>query len=114
MLNLKQYQDFVWGLASDQSKEDFRSQLATAGLGLGGEAGEVADHAKKVLFQGKEFKRDDFIDELGDVLWYITFAATMCETSLSEIMNGNVSKLKDRYKYGKFTVEEFHAKELSD
>lgn len=110
-MNFREYQNFVWELASEESRQDFKSQLGTSGLGLAGESGEVADIAKKVLFQGKDFDRDDFIDELSDVLWYLAFAATMCETSLEEIMQVNVAKLQDRYKGGKFSVEEFQAKE---
>jgi NTP pyrophosphatase (non-canonical NTP hydrolase) len=112
-MNFKEYQEFVWEIASETSRQDFEHQIGTAGLGLAGEAGEVADIAKKVLFQGKEFDREDFISEAGDVLWYLAFAATMCETSLEEIMNGNVTKLQDRFKSGKFSVEEFQAKEAA-
>lgn len=110
-MNFREYQEFVWELASEDSRQDFKNQLGTAGLGLAGEAGECADIAKKVLFQGKNFDRDEFVDELSDVLWYMAFAATMCEISLEEIMQVNIAKLKDRYKGGKFSVEEFQAKE---
>lgn len=111
--NFEEYQEFVWKLASDVSKSDFEHQLGTAGLGLAGESGEVADLIKKVLFQGKKFDKEKFIDELSDVMWYMSFAASVAGVTMEDVMQVNVKKLSDRYKSGKFTQKEFEKKEAS-
>ena len=114
-MKFKEYEAFVMGLMSPESVKDFNSALATAGLGLSGEAGEVSDEVKKILFHGKECSQesiDHFVKELGDILFYVQFMAKkVCNVTLKEVMLRNVAKLSDRYKTGKFSVEEFKAKE---
>jgi NTP pyrophosphatase (non-canonical NTP hydrolase) len=114
-MELKDYQEFVCGLMSPTSVVDMKSKLAVAGLGLTGEAGEVADICKKLLFHEMPFTEDirmKLIKELGDSLFYLTFAAVMvCGVSLQEILDANVEKLQDRYKTGTFSVSEFMDKE---
>ena len=73
-------------------------------LGLNGEAGEVADHIKKVRFQGHEMNKAHLADELGDILWYIAIMSEGLGFTLSEVMEMNVEKLKKRYPDG-FSVE---------
>lgn len=113
-MSLKDYEDWVTAKMSSESMKDFNAKIGTAGLGLGGEGGECADLAKKVLFHGMDFTdevRQKFIKELGDAFFYLAFAARhVCNVSLQEVMNKNVEKLDARYKEG-FTVEEFMAKE---
>ena len=110
-----EYCDFVTGLVSEKSMKDFESKLNTAGLGMAGEAGEVADVAKKVLFHGMEWNeevRQKFAKEVSDLLWYIAFASRhVLGMTIEEIVDINVKKLKDRYKSGKFSTEEFMIKE---
>jgi NTP pyrophosphatase (non-canonical NTP hydrolase) len=114
-MNLHEYEEFVIGLISPFSSKDFEAKLATAGLGLAGEAGEFADHAKKILFHGKEMTeeiRQEMIKELSDSMFYLAFAAReVCGVSLQDVIDANVAKLSARYKDQKFTVEEFMAKE---
>jgi NTP pyrophosphatase (non-canonical NTP hydrolase) len=43
--------------------------LAVAGLGIAGEAGEVADLIKKEIGHGHPVDRQKILGELGDVLW---------------------------------------------
>ena len=75
-------------------------QLANVGLGLAGEAGEVADTLKKHLFHAHPLDRDALAKELGDCLWYVAGAATALGLSLGEIAAGNVEKLRRRYPDG--------------
>ena len=70
-------------------------------LGLAEEAGEVAGLMKRVL---RNFPKDigratreEFIDEMGDVLWYLTACSIYHGTSLEEIWEHKVKKLKERY-----------------
>lgn len=75
-------------------------QAANVGLGLAGEAGEVADLLKKHLCHGHELDRDRLVDELGDVCWYIARACNLFDLSLEQVLVGNIQKLADRYPQG--------------
>lgn len=116
-VSMEDYEKFVTKLASTTSMHSFEAKLGTGGLGLSGEAGEVADLVKKLLYHGKEFDeetREKMVSELGDILWYLTFTAkNVCGVSLQEVLDKNVEKLQSRYKTGKFTVEEFKVKEAN-
>ena len=109
------YCDWVTALASEHSMKDFESKLGTAGLGLAAEGGEAADIAKKVLFHGMEWNDETkakFIKEVGDSLWYAAFAIrNVLNMTVEEVVQANVDKLESRYKSGKFSTEEFMAKE---
>jgi NTP pyrophosphatase (non-canonical NTP hydrolase) len=72
-------------------------------LGLCGESGELADLIKKAAWHGQPLSRERFIDEAGDVLWYLSDLATHYRVSLDEIASGNIHKLTERYPDG-FTV----------
>jgi NTP pyrophosphatase (non-canonical NTP hydrolase) len=69
-------------------------------LGLTGEAGEIANKVKKIERDDKGFlslkTRDQLIDELGDVLWYIAALATELGADLNDIAKINIVKLKHR------------------
>jgi NTP pyrophosphatase (non-canonical NTP hydrolase) len=114
-ITFKQYAKFVTKLASKQSMKNFQSRLNTSGLGLAGEAGEVADLIKKLTLHGMKWNeevRKKLVNEVGDILWYIAFTAhNVLDVSIEEIMQANVDKLKLRYKGGKFTTKEFMKKE---
>lgn len=73
-------------------------------LGLVGEAGELANHFKKVSRDdGEEItpdRRDKMLGELGDVLWYLSQCAKEFGVSLEEIAQGNLDKLASRYQRG--------------
>lgn len=66
-------------------------------LGLSGESGEVADHAKKWLFHERDLDVDKVKKELGDVLFYVALAAEGLGTTLEEIAALNIDKLERRY-----------------
>lgn len=79
---------------------DRKEKLTLAALGLTGEAGEVADHIKKALFQGHKIDSLHLLEELGDVLWYVTLAARAIDFNLNDVMEYNVQKLRKRYPNG--------------
>lgn len=74
--------------------------LLNYGLGISGEAGEVADLIKKQYFHGHRGDEQDLAKELGDVLWYVSQIARHAGVSLSEIAQGNIDKLQKRYPEG--------------
>jgi NTP pyrophosphatase (non-canonical NTP hydrolase) len=78
--------------------------LAYPALGLAGEAGEVAEHAKKAIRDdGGEVsgvRRAAMAKELGDVLWYVAQLATELDLDLEEIAQANLDKLLSRQRRG--------------
>jgi NTP pyrophosphatase (non-canonical NTP hydrolase) len=78
--------------------------LAYPALGLAGEAGEVAEHAKKAIRddggQVSEERRVAMAKELGDVLWYVAQLASELKLDLNEIAQANLDKLLSRQQRG--------------
>ena len=78
--------------------------LAYPALGLAGEAGEVAEHAKKAIRDDgatvTDERREAIAKELGDVLWYVAQLATELDLDLEEIATGNLEKLRSRQRRG--------------
>lgn len=74
--------------------------VLNAALGLGGEAGEVLEHVKKVEFHGHELNADYLVEEVGDALWYIAQMSVALDVSLEEIARRNIAKLQSRYPGG--------------
>lgn len=71
------------------------AELSYLGLGLNGEAGEVADKIKKHLRDGK-LDIGGIIYELGDVCWYVARLAESLGYSLEDVLEINHSKLESR------------------
>ena len=69
-------------------------------FGLNGEAGECIDILKKHSFQGHKLDKEKLLDELGDVLWYIVETAVGIDTTLEEVAQHNIAKLRARYPAG--------------
>jgi NTP pyrophosphatase (non-canonical NTP hydrolase) len=78
--------------------------LAYPALGLAGEAGEVAEHAKKAIRDDggevSEERRGAMSKELGDVLWYVAQLASELGLDLDEIAQANLDKLLSRQRRG--------------
>lgn len=75
-------------------------QLLNNATGLTGEAGEFADHIKKVVYHGHELDKDYLIKELGDLQYYVADAARVLNTALSSVAGQNIKKLQERYPDG--------------
>ena len=69
-------------------------------LGLAGEAGELANRWKKIVYHQHPFDADALVDELGDLLWYAAMLADALGLPLSEVATRNVRKLEARYPDG--------------
>lgn len=74
--------------------------LVYGALGLVGEAGEFSELVKKIAFHGHNIDKAKLIRELGDVQWYIAYAANVLGLPLEEVMQTNIDKLKARYPMG--------------
>lgn len=78
--------------------------LAYPALGLAGEAGEVAEHAKKAIRDDggsvSDERKSAMAKELGDVLWYVAQIATELGLDLDAIAEQNLAKLLSRQERG--------------
>ena len=74
--------------------------IINAVMGLSAESGEATDLVKKHLFQGHGLDKDDMIEELGDIAWYLAEAATALDIELDEVFKANIEKLKKRFPQG--------------
>ena|SRR5689334_6519569 len=96
------YQELARKTAVYGEGNPFILRLAYCGLGLNGEAGEVAEKIKKLIrnYHGElnEERKSEMVKELGDVLWYISALATELNVKLSAIAELNLAKLADRQK----------------
>ena len=99
-MHLNEYQSAAMATCLDASKN-----VPYMALGLAGEAGEVANKAKKIIRDGAgtltDARRQDIADELGDVLWYCAGVATVLGVSLEVIAHNNLAKLAARHDAGK-------------
>lgn len=74
--------------------------LANAALGIVDEGAEVGGKVKKHLFQGHPLDVAGIMEEVGDTLWYLAWAADLCGFTLEEAAWGNIDKLRRRYPDG--------------
>jgi NTP pyrophosphatase (non-canonical NTP hydrolase) len=78
--------------------------LTYPALGLAGEAGEVAEHAKKAIRDDAGMVTDErraaVAKELGDVLWYVAQLASELGLELDQIARDNLEKLFSRQRRG--------------
>ncbi len=96
-MNNKDYQQEAMRTNNQTLKDHM---LINAALGLAGESGEVVDIIKKHEFQGHKLDELQVKLELGDVLWYVALMAEALETTIDELMDLNINKLRNRYSKG--------------
>ena len=81
-------------------------------VGVSGEAGELLDAVKKATVYQKEIDRENIIEELGDLEFYMEGLRQNLAITREETLEYNKSKLltgeKARYKVGKYTDEQAH------
>lgn len=99
-MELSEYQR----LSRSTAKYPRHEALTYPALGLAGEAGEFADHAKKVIRDdGGEVtpqRREAMAKELGDVLWYVAQLASELGLELEQVAQDNLDKLRSRMDRG--------------
>lgn len=71
--------------------------LSFAVTGLNEEAGEVAGLLCREVYKGIQMPRECWLEELGDVLWYLIAASLAHGVSLTELWQYNYKKLEARY-----------------
>jgi NTP pyrophosphatase (non-canonical NTP hydrolase) len=86
-------------------------KMVNAALGLSGEAGEFADLIKKWMYHGHTYDEAAMIKELGDIRWYLEYAAICLGVSMEQIEQANIDKLKARYPSGFTTKDSIERKD---
>lgn len=81
-------------LTSDQA------ELLHAAIGIAGEAGELLDAVRKHVFDGQPLDRENVIEELGDLGFFIEAFFQIIGVTRVEIDAYNMAKLFERYKDG--------------
>jgi NTP pyrophosphatase (non-canonical NTP hydrolase) len=96
-VNLDQYQDEV---VRTRATTDHNETIKMALIGLQDELGEIAGPLKKYLWHGHSLAGEHLLDEMGDVLWYLTTLCNEFNISLEDVLQNNVEKLRRRYPDG--------------
>lgn len=94
-MTINEYQALAMRTAEEKGRT-----WGNVGLGIAGEAGEVADIVKKYLYQGHPLDVEELKKELGDVAWYLALGATVAGVTLEELLKKNIEKLHGRYPDG--------------
>jgi NTP pyrophosphatase (non-canonical NTP hydrolase) len=88
-----------------------KEKLSMLALGIAGEAGEIVDTIKKIVYHGHELDKDELIKELGDLEWYLQHLKKHYNISDEVVRIENIMKLNRRYKHG-FSEEDSINREL--
>lgn len=86
------------------------AKLSHGAFGLAAEAGEVAGIFQKI-YQGHGFDEEHLVKECGDCLWMIAEILDALDVSMSECMELNIQKLRERYPDGFEADKSLHRKE---
>ncbi len=97
-MQLNYYQELAARTDSDQ--REHKDRLAYGALALAGEAGELVENVKHFLYHGHAFDKANFIEELGDLLWYVAYNARTVGLTLDDVAEANLAKLRRRYEHG--------------
>jgi NTP pyrophosphatase (non-canonical NTP hydrolase) len=81
--------------------------LIHAATGIAGEAGEILDLTKKIVFTGKKYAREDLIREMGDLEFYIEALRQQTGITRQEVLEENWRKLSKRH--GNRAIEEHYS-----
>lgn len=102
MSTLKEVQKSIGAqIAQDYGDRSWNDITQMMFFGLAEEAGEVAGLRKRELRGFEKDKQrtniEEYIGELGDVLWYLTGCCISLGITLDEIWDYNCKKLQERY-----------------
>jgi len=100
-MNLNEYQTLALRTASPKDK---KNELFHLLLGLCGEAGEIAEKAKKIIRDHdsdfSKLDKEDLAKELGDVLWHVAVVSDYFDIKLDTVGEMNIKKLASRLERG--------------
>jgi len=103
---LKGYQELCKMTAQKFTKPE--REILAWGLGISGEAGDVANCIKKTYIHGND-QTKGIRENIGDTLWYVAMICNFFDWELDEVLKENIEKLKKRYPGG-FTKKDAQRK----
>ena len=106
--NLKEYQKLCRKTAL--KFKDREKEILTWGLGIAGEAGDIASCIKKT-FSHKNDQTSGIRENIGDALWYTAMICNFFGWDFDELLYENIEKLKKRYPKG-FTPKDARRKRI--
>lgn len=92
-----EYQNFCKKTARKFNSKE--KEIFTWGLGIAGEAGDVAGCIKKTFSHGDDQKAG-LRENLGDTMWYIAMICDFFGWNLEDVMKENIEKLMKRHPQG--------------
>ncbi len=102
-MNLNEYQKLC-KLTARKGK-DVNEELCAWGLGVSGEAGDIASCIKKLVFHKNDSIKEGIKENIGDMMWYASMICNSLGWDLNEVLEENIKKLKERYPKGFGEVE---------
>ena len=97
-MNLTDYQRKA--IVTKQQYDNKALEIADCGLGIAGEAGEVADMLKKHISGSKPLNAElmwKLKIEIGDIMWYIAALCDAFDFDMGDIAEMNIEKLRKRH-----------------
>ncbi len=101
-ITLREYQKLCKRTVKDFGSKE--REILVWGLGIAGEAGDVASCIKKTIAHDND-QRDGIKENLGDTLWYVAMICNFFDWDLQDVLDENMEKLKKRYPNG-FTIKD--------
>lgn len=77
-----------------------KADLLHMGIGVQGEAGELSDAIKRFAIYGKDLDRENVIEELGDIEFFIEGIRQALSITREQTLAANMAKLGVRYADG--------------
>lgn len=90
----------------DLTEQPQKAHLVHMALGVSGEAGELVDALKKHTIYGKQLDRENVVEELGDLRFYMQGIMTSLGITEEEVIEHNIKKLSKRYAKGSYSNEQ--------
>lgn len=100
-MSLKEYQELCKSTAKKFETQE--KEILTWGLGIAGEAGDVAGCIKKTFAHDND-QREGIKENIGDTLWYAAMICNFFGWDMDQVLEQNIDKLKKRHPAG-FTTE---------
>lgn len=97
------YDDFVRRLFKGDT---YNEMIHHAKGGVCEEAGEISDVLKRHVTYGRPLNREQLVEELGDIRFYIQAIQNIFNITETEILQSNANKLSTRYRDLTYSSEE--------
>jgi NTP pyrophosphatase (non-canonical NTP hydrolase) len=99
---LREYQDLC--RRSAKRFETPEKEILTWGLGITGEAGDVASCIKKTFAHDND-QRAGIRENIGDAMWYAAMICNFFDWDMQDVLDENIEKLRKRFPQG-FTTQD--------